>query len=635
MFAYYMLPARAGELLIGAVMAMFLSQRSYNLNVLARLFLGVLGLGLICYSMFFFTSETLFPGYNSLVPTLGAAFLILTGSVGGGFITRFLSLKVAVLIGLISYSLYLWHWPILALYRYVYGDVGFLAGIFLLALMFVFSFLSYRFVEKPFRKLNLSFKLVLLRLIAPAVAFLLLIICFFIVSKGFGLYAYNSHYIDKMNSLQPDDPAIAYRYVCQKSLLGIADLSRPDCIINGYHEPKILLWGDSNAAHYIGILGAYAESAGFSFRNIAHSSCPPLLEGAGSIVRLEISGNCDASVEVVKKTLDKYEMIILGGAWDTYARHPDFFLLFEETLNSLVNAGKDVLILGVIPRPINVDRSCEIKSLKQLVPDCDSEDSGSKIPNEVNSKLKELASKFEQISYYDVTDGICPEGECSTVIDDKLVYFDRSHFSMEGSWLIGKTIIEQQGLPTLFNDFSKYSSKTDSLDSTGLDWVEIVSFQNSFAPLTRGSAFRSAVDDGFLLEDSSEENYESVRLRLPVDSNTSEYYVKVVFSNCSDTLPMLRLREQLTDKRNQYDAQFDCNSNKLVNMDDLEPEDVSVTVLESGSIEIIVRYTVASELDSLVMELFPAVGPSLRRYNRASVGSIVLNSIDVAVKGEI
>lgn len=152
--AFFLLPTRGWELLMGSYAALICAERKVtppgaNIN---RHLLSLLGLILIVVPCFVITSETPFPGYVALSPTLGTFLIIVYGSENS-FVKRVLSHKVIVFLGLISYSLYLWHQPIFAFYRAIQGDtkISFFPAILLILFSFALAFLSWKFIEKPFR----------------------------------------------------------------------------------------------------------------------------------------------------------------------------------------------------------------------------------------------------------------------------------------------------------------------------------------------------------------------------------------------------------------------------------------------------------------------------------------------------
>ena len=113
--AFYMPYTRAWELLIGTVLALEVLPRLSS--ALLRNFAALLGIVMIVYSVLAYSRTTLFPGLSALVPCGGAALIIYAGEAGPTLIGRVLSWRPAVFIGLISYSLYLWHWPVILLHK--------------------------------------------------------------------------------------------------------------------------------------------------------------------------------------------------------------------------------------------------------------------------------------------------------------------------------------------------------------------------------------------------------------------------------------------------------------------------------------------------------------------------------------
>ncbi len=152
--AFYLLPTRGWELLAGAMIA-FLPYRSQsNFSRVANELLGALGIGLILFAVFFFDKQTPFPGVFALIPTMGAA-LILIFTSSKTLAGKILSGKVPVAIGLVSYSAYLWHQPLFVFARIDRSSTPSPATMLILAaLALVLGYLSWKFVEKPFRNRN-------------------------------------------------------------------------------------------------------------------------------------------------------------------------------------------------------------------------------------------------------------------------------------------------------------------------------------------------------------------------------------------------------------------------------------------------------------------------------------------------
>lgn len=110
--AYYLLPTRMGEIMAGSLLCFFQPKISRFAGEMA----GMAGMVLVCYSMFFFSEKTVFPGFNALIPCLGTYLLIFAGSFSPKkpLSSKILSFSLLVQIGLVSYSAYLYHWPVLS-----------------------------------------------------------------------------------------------------------------------------------------------------------------------------------------------------------------------------------------------------------------------------------------------------------------------------------------------------------------------------------------------------------------------------------------------------------------------------------------------------------------------------------------
>ena len=149
--AFFLLPARGWELLIGVFAAFYLNYNTHLKSNSINEILSLLGFSMILYSIIAFDKTTPFPSIYALIPTIGTVLLILC-AVPKTIIHKFLSLKFIVGIGLISYSAYLWHQPLLAFTKYKFIDE--ISAFLLIGIVFIslfMAYLSWRFVEKPFR----------------------------------------------------------------------------------------------------------------------------------------------------------------------------------------------------------------------------------------------------------------------------------------------------------------------------------------------------------------------------------------------------------------------------------------------------------------------------------------------------
>lgn len=159
--SYYLPHLRMIELLVGSIFSIYLSEKGNNLSQKQSDILSLISLIILLCCLFInkIFSPPFFPGFLALIPCISVALLILANEKGK-YITKLFSLSFVVWIGKLSYSLYLWHWIILSIFRYFFGT-GELSDINLfivISLTLTLSILSYYGVEQPLRHIKYSFK---------------------------------------------------------------------------------------------------------------------------------------------------------------------------------------------------------------------------------------------------------------------------------------------------------------------------------------------------------------------------------------------------------------------------------------------------------------------------------------------
>ena len=248
--AYYLLPTRAWEMMLGGVAYLypFATQEKNKKN------LEWLGLFLIISSCFLISKENLWPGYLALFPALGA-FFIIQAQRNNSLITNNIIFQK---IGTWSYSIYLWHWPIVVFYFQF--DLGY-SVIYGLILSVIFGFLSFKYIElKKFR---------LRHIVAISLSSL------FLTSTSY-LYTKNSTYTYGKKIVQKAQENSYKSSLC----LELEDY----CMAYGKEkQADFILWGDS----FAGSLSQYLASRGYNFVAFSTSGCPPIY----GVRRLKTPGN--------------------------------------------------------------------------------------------------------------------------------------------------------------------------------------------------------------------------------------------------------------------------------------------------------------------------------------------------------
>ena len=263
-FAYYMLPARAYQLMAGACLAMALEERGRaQKGAWLAVLVGVIGL---VFAFVWQQEHEGFPGVSSLPVTLATLALLYAGFRRSSPLGPILGNAAVQWVGNASYSIYLWHWPVVAFAKYAMIQIDLWVGLGLLGLVLAMSAVSYHGLETPLRRANLSFSQAALRLLVlPAVLFGL-VAAGLTVSEGVAPWV-DSEAIDQAR----DAPSqVEDRRVCLFPILKGSSLQAARCVVGAaaqgqddQDEPNMLLWGDSNATHFVGMLDEFAQAGNF------------------------------------------------------------------------------------------------------------------------------------------------------------------------------------------------------------------------------------------------------------------------------------------------------------------------------------------------------------------------------------
>ena len=409
-FAYYMLPSRLFQLSVGGLCALLAAS------------LAVLG------------PTSPFPGFNAVPVTLGTALLIWAGQQRT-FGYPVLASAPLRRIGNLSYSLYLWHWPVLAFLRYFHEELSLTQQLLSIPVMLALAEASYHLVEKPFRQSRLPLRQVASRMFAAPLLLLCLAVAGLALTRGMGPWMLTD-YPQQMARIGNVEPASSAATVCQRPKLTADWLTRESCVA-GPGEPTALLYGDSNAAHYIGFAGALSEAAGLTLRNFEHSVCPPILTEPEPYVQSRYLASCRYSLEQTRPLLKDYDVIFLGASWPTYARNnaEPFERDVRDFVNFLTRQGTRVVLLAKVPTQKNFDPSCALKRLKAPWTDCHAPNRAaqSRIP------FNDVLVDNDLVEEIDPASLLCDADQrCRAYEGDVPLYFDAGHLNFNGSWLLGR-----------------------------------------------------------------------------------------------------------------------------------------------------------------------------------------------------
>jgi peptidoglycan/LPS O-acetylase OafA/YrhL len=448
-FAFYMLPSRAWELMLGAVLAIG------QFPALPRMFreaIAALGIAMIAIAVALYTKATPFPGTAALLPCLGAAFVIYAGQAPAS-VNAMLGTRPLVFIGLISYSLYLWHWPLFVFGRDVLGrDPHGWETALLMALAFALAALSWRTIERPFRAR--TFRPARWKLFGGALAAMALTaVCGVAAVLDHGVPQRYSPQVQRILAGTHDvDPRAVSCFgmngadVRAGKLCRIGDLAAK--------TPSFVLWGDSHAGSIIPAVDAVAKARHRSGIFAATDSCPPLL-GVTRPDTAKCKGFNDAVI--VLATAPAIKDVILDARWaknaegtsygdeppgritlyddhvrgvDAPTTHVVFLRGLDSTVKALHEAKKKVILIGSAPEigwavPV-------VLAQMRLRGDMRSMD----LPIETHLRRQRTVMQdfaMMQLTYgaiiVDPTDVLCDATVCHVMQDGIPLYRDEHHLS--------------------------------------------------------------------------------------------------------------------------------------------------------------------------------------------------------------
>lgn len=448
---FFLLPTRAWELMIGASAAFYLlygkSHKEYvaNHQFISELF-GLLGLALITYSIFIFDETVPFPSFYALVPTLGVVLIILFSSQAT-IVGRLLANRALVGIGLVSYSAYLWHQPILVFAKHrSLAEPSQWVYLLLIILTFLMAYVSWRFVEKPFRNKDvINRKRVFIFAVVGSVAF---------ITVGLVGHLENG-FTDRISNngvkLGVLNEKLKANYGLGEACDG--DFSSTDCMTSD--EPEIVVWGDSFAMHLM--QGIVASNPSVKIKQMTMSVCGPFFNLAPIEKKSTKSWavKCIEFTESVRdwlKGASSVKYIVLASPFDQYISEssqlfdgvnifePNEDLIFNgliKTLKELEQLGLQPVIFSPPPHAGHDIGACLVKaSYLSNLDECDFKTGEiGRLRVRAYKLLMKVSAKYPVVW---LDKFICEGKRCKSHINSTFIYKDYGHLSHEGSREIGE-----------------------------------------------------------------------------------------------------------------------------------------------------------------------------------------------------
>lgn len=475
--AYYLLPTRFFELLIGALLV-FLPKLKEDKALIAGFFVGC-GILLIFYSAFYFSVDQFFPGYSAIIPCLGTA-LVIYFSRTEGRVERILTFSPMVYLGRISYPAYLWHWPIIAFCNLLLVNIDWKIGFGIVLLTLILSSFTFHYVESFFYKNKKSsfLKILGFGFLLPAS----------VVVSGFFIAHYFNGFPNRFNqSLNIKSEALnSYTYKvrgrCNEGPVN-NPLPADKCILGLENKDvDFLLVGDSHANHFTSMIDVLAKDAGVRGYDITQSNTIYL---PGVRRFYDVNGE---SVEhkhflLRNNTLDKivkegkYKAVILGGSFATHYNGTElveeglanddgeaFEKGFYRALRNIYAAGSKAIVIKGNPYLADTSYDCSIRNERFNK----NENCNFNIEKhnanfyKWNDFLIKMKNEFPELILIKSDQIFCKNNICTTEIDGVPLYRDNSHLNDIGSKLLGEKYLEFFGNPlSVLSDSLEKNYKND------------------------------------------------------------------------------------------------------------------------------------------------------------------------------
>ncbi len=450
---FYLVPTRAWELLTGSILA---------LGVLPRLTsefqkdgLSLLGLGLICFSVVFYTESTAFPGASALAPVLGSGLVIYAGTGEGGRLSKYLGVRPLVFIGLISYSLYLWHWPLFVFTKYLlFRALTPMEITLIILLTFAISVVSYKVIEQPFRGAR---PIVPQRKKLFAVAGIVML-----VASSLGIVVDSRGGMpdrfpeaeaatrDAILDMKTDRQWVNYEDN-MKTLFGLSEGAIPATIGTEGAVPSFVLWGDSHAKSLVTAIAESARRYGISGYDIAHGHVIRPLLGIDLVGATDEVGYNQSVIDFIGAR-PEITTVILAGYWSSEIKMTDAAgefpgkrqpsVLLKAGLTRAVEAlralGRDVVLVSDIPvLKDDPHRILFLANRFNTEPDFQKIASTAADYRESNG---EIIPVLEHLANEPGVTLIRPEsmlfdesGQTRIMVDNTMIYIDDDHLTTNGS----------------------------------------------------------------------------------------------------------------------------------------------------------------------------------------------------------
>lgn len=471
LLGFYSPFARAWEFAVGALLALLVNDRPLR-HLRGAAVIGFAGLALIISSLWLITSETPTPGLRTILPVLGTLLLLLAGTQPSNPTSRLLSARPMVQIGDWSYSIYLWHWPVIVLTAMVWPQLWFIPILAALASLLP-ALLSYRFIEQPLRRLRGVTRpkaaALLLCIVVPPLAVALAVS---LASRGNLLPPANHENLQQF-TVEHLGTELGCKVDDAQFLINPSS-----CQITEGPGTPVYLVGDSNADQFAEGLKDAAEAHGSSLSVYAFGGCP-FLDGdlVHAETRLEWRSGCSSFRATTLDWLKQVPagLIVIANA-DFYLRDPEigferrdsvatfegvektreYAVSLRRMVTTLQESGHKVALVQTAPNFRLATDALSIDHWRQLAEctmfdfirgDClkrGESESMAIVSSRQSNAWDAVAVVGEQTgsAVLDFREEICPDAMCRVQSNDVVMFKDYLHISVAASHLLAPRFTE-------------------------------------------------------------------------------------------------------------------------------------------------------------------------------------------------
>jgi peptidoglycan/LPS O-acetylase OafA/YrhL len=451
--SFYLLPTRAWELLLGALVAIYMFKKT---AIRGNQSLSVLGLAVLAFSILAFDEQTPFPGLIALIPTIGVVFVVMY-TREGMLVHKALSNRLLVGVGLISYSAYLWHQPIFAFSHHRSIDeptVGLLIG--LIALTFALSWASWQFVERPFRdKRRFTRNQIFVSALSVSGLFLLIGVVGH-ASNGFpGRFEYPSlpNYVFDNRALQRDS-WLPLRELSRDERYGVDNNSFDNqSWFSETESPKILLVGNSHSKDLYNLMLSSEEArAAFEFARYGTQ----ISELEGKVPSLfQLPNYVKADVIMIATRYDRRDIEALPGLIRKVRLAGKLPVIVSQSIE-FQNYNSRTLADSIVERIVRLQQGGVIDKdelVERINTTYTSHYQDGNVYrggfiSDANTALRNIAMETNAI-FLDRVEYLCGDKgtQCFGVSKDlKKLFFDEAHYTLDGARFFGARVDAEQWL---------------------------------------------------------------------------------------------------------------------------------------------------------------------------------------------